>query len=1159
MALGILSTDRSGDLPTNQYVSAVLVGDFKWNTALTTFTDNTIRYYIGPSAVLSQGELNLFEGAVATALASWANVADINIVRAPDPSDAEIVVQLVGEDRLAGDVTSANGISGGPFHAGIPAGYTNPQHNILLAEYGQVHTYVTRFEFFDEFNGLPQGVTSRGLGTLVHELGHALGLKHPHDFGPDNNAVVFPGVSGQNDAGDNGLNDRVYTVMSYNGTRSSAPGAFDVAALQHLYGARTDFAGGDNFYALSDPDIDPDPNNPDAWEGAIWDTGGIDTIIYHGSARAVIDLRPATLDNSPTGGGMPSYTVGAGGAIGRGYTIAADFTNAIADRGSVTGVIIENATGGSGNDTITGNDTDNVLKGEIGEDTLYGYDGNDTLDGGSGADTMYGMGGDDTYYVSQIGDVASETVSINGTLYNAGGYDTIITLFDSYTLTNDPFSEIENLTHLGPIAFFGAGNDLGNRITSGSGADWLEGRGGNDILDGGDGIDVLVGGQGDDDYYATAGDVIIEDQARSLGGGSDTVYISTSYTLGENVENLTNTGSFRFFGTGNELANALTGGVGPNNFFGLGGKDLLIGGAVTDILEGGDQDDTLIGNGGSDILLGGNDNDKLIGGGDDDTLTGGAGADTFVYTVGGGTDTITDFEVGVDKIDVVSVGGKYKLSDLTITQNGANTIITLGSGFILQNVQMSTLTASSFIFTNLGPVAPATNVVVTNEDTASASIAIGATDANDDVLIYSLKSGFGPSAGGVAFAGGGFVYTPNANVNGSDSFTIVINDGHGGTTEQVVSVTVNAVADAAVIGGVTTGAVKEDGPLTASGVLTIVDPDAGEGGFRAGAYAGAYGNLALTSAGAWTYTLNNAHAAVQGLNAGQTLPDSIVVKAADGTTKTISFTIQGTDETFTGNDRSNVLTGTNGNDLIDGRGAEDVLNGGAGNDTLIGGGDSDLALGGAGDDRFVATLRDGNDIYWGGSGSDTLDFSNMLAKVTVDLGLLGFASGSEIGRDLVFEIENVTGGQGGDSISGDSAANVLDGGGGSDKIDAGGGNDTVRGGSGNDTLNGEWGNDVLTGGAGNDVMDGGSGNDIFVFAAGFGNDRITGFDAAPAGGQDLLDVTAFGLTAADFGPGHRVVISDVGSDTLITIDGGSSIRLVGIGNATTVTHADFLL
>ena len=59
MALGILSVDRSGDVPTNQYVSAVLQGDWKWNTVLTTGTENTIRYYIVDSATQSSGELNL--------------------------------------------------------------------------------------------------------------------------------------------------------------------------------------------------------------------------------------------------------------------------------------------------------------------------------------------------------------------------------------------------------------------------------------------------------------------------------------------------------------------------------------------------------------------------------------------------------------------------------------------------------------------------------------------------------------------------------------------------------------------------------------------------------------------------------------------------------------------------------------------------------------------------------------------------------------------------------------------------------------------------------------------------------------------------------------------------------------------------------------------
>jgi Ca2+-binding RTX toxin-like protein len=166
--------------------------------------------------------------------------------------------------------------------------------------------------------------------------------------------------------------------------------------------------------------------------------------------------------------------------------------------------------------------------------------------------------------------------------------------------------------------------------------------------------------------------------------------------------------------------------------------------------------------------------------------------------------------------------------------------------------------------------------------------------------------------------------------------------------------------------------------------------------------------------------------------------------------------------------------------------------------------------------------------------------SGITAPATINLALL-FASSSQTGLDALVSVENVIGGSGNDTITGSAVANRLDGQGGNDTITAGAGND------------------VVIGGAGNDTMDGGSGNDAFIFAPGFGNDRVLGFDANPSGGQDFLDISAFGITKTTFAT--RVKIADVGADTLVTIDGNvaQTIRLIGIGDATTVTQADFIL
>ena len=137
-----------------------------------------------------------------------------------------------------------------------------------------------------------------------------------------------------------------------------------------------------------------------------------------------------------------------------------------------------------------------------------------------------------------------------------------------------------------------------------------------------------------------------------------------------------------------------------------------------------------------------------------------------------------------------------------------------------------------------------------------------------------------------------------------------------------------------------------------------------------------------------------------------------------------------------------------------------------------------------------------------------------------------------------------------------------------DIINGNGGNDTLIGLLGNDTLNGGGGADIMNGGGGNDTMNGGNGNDTFIFAAGFGNDTINGFDANPAGGgQDLLNISAFGITAALFS--SEVSIQVVGSSTLVTIDTNGfltpgtdgTFTLVGVTGIApnVITSADFIL
>jgi len=223
---------------------------------------------------------------------------------------------------------------------------------------------------------------------------------------------------------------------------------------------------------------------------------------------------------------------------------------------------------------------DNIILGNSGNNTLTGLEGNDTLNGGAGADTMLGGVGDDTYTVDNAGDIVIENLGEGTDNVQAG---------ISYTLTDN----VENLTLTGTASINGTGNVLdnvivgnaGNNVLSGlAGNDSLTGNAGNDTLDGGLDADTMAGGAGNDTYVVdNIGDIVTE----GLNAGTDLVQSGITYTLTDNVENLTLTGTDVINGKGNTLNNIINGNVAANVLDGGAGADSLYAGAGDDTLLGG--------------------------------------------------------------------------------------------------------------------------------------------------------------------------------------------------------------------------------------------------------------------------------------------------------------------------------------------------------------------------------------------------------------------------------------------------------------------------------------------------------------------------------------------------------------------------------------------
>ncbi len=352
-----LLNETLGQWSANPSSGATLTYSFPWINGATAYWQTNYSPDSEQDAPQHFGLNAVQMAAAAHALQVWADVAAMTVTEVPD-TEAD-----VGDFRFAFSSAVADGVWG---YSWCPDNYWANAADVWINP-----SVATQSDWTSgSYNEL----------SLIHEIGHGLGLKHPGNYGSSGSEIPGPYLPADLDFRDN-------TVMSYNsrnqwflypgqnqytGVNPSTPMVYDIAAIQYLYGANNGYHTGDDTYSF-------DPQTP--FYIAIWDAGGNDTLdLSNFSTTCDIDLTP---------GHYSSIRYTSTGTI-------ADLYDGTHNLGIAFGAIIENATGGSNTDIITGNDANNMLAGGAGSDTLSGGGGNDTLTGGGGNDTLEGGEGSDS-------------------------------------------------------------------------------------------------------------------------------------------------------------------------------------------------------------------------------------------------------------------------------------------------------------------------------------------------------------------------------------------------------------------------------------------------------------------------------------------------------------------------------------------------------------------------------------------------------------------------------------------------------------------------------------------------------------------------------------------------------------------------------------------
>lgn len=403
-----------------------LIGAHAWNGSFGTSITLTYTYnltipggFYNESlgfASIDQSQKDAFE----SGMDAWSNVANVDWWQITSPEIAALV--------LAQKPLPDNYLGLTELHFN-----TNNPSKLLYAD----------LLLDDALEGFTPG--QMGYTTVLHELGHALGLEHSGSYSGNE---LAPHLSSPEDHQDN-------TVMSYyygpSHLNPSTPMVYDIAAIQLLFGANHFYHNGDDIYSF----------DGSSTLQTIWDGRGNDGI----SAASVTSS--VTID---LGEGIDHIT-----RIGDAYVYNAFGAN------------IENGIGGSSNDTLLGNTLNNRLVGGLGNDSISGHQGYDTLLGGEGDDVAYGL--DDNDIIN--GNMGNDFV------YGGVGNDKVQGGKDQDLVFGEAGNDFVNGNIGNDTVYGGIGDDF---VYGGQNADFLFGDEGNDRVSGDLGNDTLIGGVGKDDF-----------------------------------------------------------------------------------------------------------------------------------------------------------------------------------------------------------------------------------------------------------------------------------------------------------------------------------------------------------------------------------------------------------------------------------------------------------------------------------------------------------------------------------------------------------------------------------------------------------------------------------------------------------------------------------